>query len=50
MKKIVMGFRRMGFVVHVRRFGEMKIITKFLSEYLKGVCRCRLKEYCKNLP
>ena len=28
MEKIAMGFRRMGFVVQVRRFGEMKITYK----------------------
>ena len=33
-----MGFMGMGFVVHVRRFGEIKIIATFLSEYLKVVC------------
>jgi len=38
-----MGFRRMRFVVHVRRFVEMKITGKILSEFLKAVCSCRLK-------
>jgi len=39
-----MGFRRMRFVVLVRRFGEMKIMGKILCEILKAVCGFRLKE------
>ena len=39
-----MGFRRMGFVMQVRRFGGMKIKGKLLSEILKAVCGCGLKE------
>jgi len=39
-----MCFRGMRFVVHVRRCGEMKITYKTLSEILKAVCSCRLKE------
>jgi len=40
-----MGFRGMGFVVHVRRFGEMKIKGRILCEFVKAVSSCRLKEY-----
>ena len=39
MEKIAMGFRRMGFVVNVRFFGETKISFKSLSDYLKTVYR-----------
>ena len=39
-----MSFRGMGFVLQVRRFGGMKIKGKILSEILKAVCGCRLKE------
>jgi len=45
-----MGFMRMRCVVQVRRFGGMKITGKLLSEILKAVCICRLKEYYLNLP
>jgi hypothetical protein len=38
MGKIVMGFRGMGFVVHVRCFGEMKVkynsILKFRRQFV----------------
>jgi len=34
MEKIPMNFGRMGFVVGVRLFGEIKITYKFLSENL----------------
>jgi len=44
MEKILMGFRRMGFVLHVRRFGEKKITGKILFKILKAVCSRRLKE------
>jgi hypothetical protein len=30
MEKITVGFRGMGFVVHVRGFGEMKISVKII--------------------
>jgi len=43
-ERIVMGFRGMRFVVHVRRFGEVKITGTILSEFLKAVGSCRLKE------
>ena len=43
-EKIPMNFRKMKFVVHVRRFGEMKINYKTFSENLIGVCIHRLKE------
>ena len=43
-EKIVMGFRGMGFVVHVRRFGEMKITYKIFAEIPKAVNSRRLKE------
>ena len=44
MGKIIIGFRGMGFVVRVRRFGEMKITYKIISEILKSVGSCRLLE------
>jgi hypothetical protein len=45
MERILMGFRGMRFVLHVRRLGEMKINFKnVLSENLKAVIRLRLKE------
>jgi hypothetical protein len=44
MEKIVMGFGGMGFVVQVGGCGGMKITYKFLSEILKALCSCRLKE------
>ena len=37
-----MGFMGMRSVVHVRRFGEMKITYKILSEIRKALCSCRL--------
>ena len=43
-KKIVMEFRRRGFVVLVRYFGEIIIRNKILSEFLIAVCGFRLKE------
>jgi len=42
MEKIVMGFRRMRFVVQVRLFGKMKNYYRILSEILKAVNSCRL--------
>jgi hypothetical protein len=39
-----MGSRGMRFVGHGRRFGDMKIKYKILSEILNAVCSCRLKE------
>ena len=45
MERIVMGFRGMGFVVHVSRFGEMKITYKILSVILKAVLSFRLTLY-----
>ena len=39
-----MGFVGMGFVVNVRRLGGKKITGKILSEILKAVRSCRLKE------
>ena len=39
-----MGFGRMGFLEQARRFGGMKITGKILSEILKAVCSCGLKE------
>jgi len=44
MGKTAMSFMRIRFVVHVRRFGNVKITVKFLSEYVEGLCRCRLYE------
>jgi len=44
MEKIAISFRRMRFVVQVRRFGDRKISDKFLSENLKAVYTCRVKE------
>jgi len=44
MKKITLSFRRMGFVVHVRRFGEMKIMFKMFSENLKAIVIGRLQD------
>ena len=43
MEKILKSFRRMGFVVRVRRFGEMKFIAKYLSEIPKAVCKLMIK-------
>ena len=44
MEKIALGFRGMGFVVHVRCFGKCKINYKILSLILKAVCACTVKE------
>jgi len=44
MERIALGFVGMGFVVQVRRFGGMKITGKILSEILKAVCSCIIKE------
>ena len=43
MEKIVKSFRGMGFMVRVRRFGEMKFIAKCLSEIPKAVCKLLIK-------
>jgi len=43
-RKLQRGFGRMGFVVIVRHFGGTKITGKILSEILKAVSSCRLKE------
>jgi hypothetical protein len=42
MQKIALGKEneRMRFERYLRRFGEMKINLKFLSELLKDECRC----------
>jgi hypothetical protein len=50
MGRMVMDFSGMGFVGHGRRFGDMKITYKILSEILNAVCSCRLKEKYYNLP
>jgi hypothetical protein len=42
MEKIVMGFGGMGFVVNVRCFGGMKIMSKLVSDYQKAICSGRL--------
>jgi len=39
-----MGFRILIIVVKVRRFEGVEIIGKILSEILKLVCSCRLKQ------
>jgi hypothetical protein len=39
---IAMGFRRIGFVVLVRCFGEMIINNKILYQIVAAVCGCRL--------
>jgi len=39
-----MSFRRMGFVVQVRRFGEMIIAYKSFADYLKAAYHRRLYE------
>jgi len=44
MERIALGFVGMGFVVQLRGFGGMKFTGKMLSEILKAVCNCRLKE------
>jgi len=44
MEEIAIGFRRSGFVVHVRRFTEVQNNYKILSESLKTVCGCRINE------
>jgi len=44
MEEIAISFQRMRFVVQVRRFGDMKISDKVLSENVQAVCSCRLKE------
>jgi len=41
MQKITVGLRKMGFVVHARRFGGMKFADKIFSEILNAVCSCR---------
>ena len=45
-----MGFRILIIVLQVRRSGRMKIKGKILSEILKTVCGCGLKEIYLNLP
>jgi hypothetical protein len=50
MEKNAMAFRRMRFVVHVRRLEKCKLSTKFVSEYLMEVCSGRLKDWHYNLP
>jgi hypothetical protein len=42
--KISMGFRRMGFVVHVIGFRELQKRLQTFSEIMNAVCDCRLKE------
>jgi len=44
MEKIAMGFRRRGFEVQVRCFGEIIIRNQILSEILITVCCFRLRE------
>jgi len=43
MGRIAMGFRRRGFVVHVRRFRKVQK-KQILSGILKALNGCRLKE------